>query len=203
LQRKHFLGVFPKSRAVRATVVQMADARVESPRRLIVGGISGSGKSTLARKVSRRLGVPYVELDSLHHGPGWVKRPEFEADVAAIVAEDRWVIEDQYHAFLGDLLWRRADTLLWLDFSRPVVMQRVLRRSVSRAITRRELWNGNRENPRDWLSADHPIRYAWSHHGDRRSLYEQVLADPAYSHLAVVRLATPAAAREWLRRLTA
>lgn len=166
---------------------------------MLVGGISGAGKSTMAAVLSRRLDLPYVEIDSLHHGPGWVKRPEFEDDVAELAAGERWVVEDQYHRFLGDLLWRRADTLVWLDFSRRVVMGRVVRRSVSRAITRKELWHGNRENPREWLTPDHPIRYAWTHHAERRALYEGMTGDPAYGHLTVLRFRTSRAASRWIR----
>jgi adenylate kinase family enzyme len=61
------------------------------------------------------------------------------------------VTEDQYSRFLGDLLWARADTVIWLDLPRRTVMWRVLRRSAVRAITRRELWNGNRD-VRHWLT---------------------------------------------------
>jgi adenylate kinase family enzyme len=32
-----------------------------------VVGTSGSGKSTLARELAATLGVPYLELDAVHH----------------------------------------------------------------------------------------------------------------------------------------
>ncbi|NYI77436.1 (d)CMP kinase [Nocardioides panzhihuensis] len=66
------------------------------PTRIAVAGVSGSGKSTLAKRISDRLGIPYVELDSLHHGPDWTPRPEFVADVRALVARPAWVSELQY-----------------------------------------------------------------------------------------------------------
>ena len=40
-------------------------------KRVNVKGISGSGKSTFALELARRLGLPFVELDALHHGPNW------------------------------------------------------------------------------------------------------------------------------------
>ncbi len=33
---------------------------------------------------------------------------------------------------------------------------------MARALTRRELWNGNRESFRNWLDPEHPIRWAWA-----------------------------------------
>ncbi|HWG25619.1 hypothetical protein [Actinospica sp.] len=89
-----------------------------------------------------------------------MKRADFEDEVAEIAARERWVTEDQYYRLLGDLLWRRADTLVWLDLPHATIMRQVVRRSVVRAATRRELWNGNRETFRDWLDPDHPIRWA-------------------------------------------
>jgi adenylate kinase family enzyme len=103
----------------------------------------------------------HQELDSLHYGPDWVKRRDFESDVQRFSAQTRWVTEDQYHRLLGNLLWERANTVIWLDLPRRTVMWRVVRRSLRRASTRAELWNGNRERWRDWLQPDHPIRWAW------------------------------------------
>jgi adenylate kinase family enzyme len=163
--------------------------------RVLIAGISGSGKTTLAQALEQRLGLPRYELDALHHGPGWVKRPEFEADVGAFAAGERWVTEAQYPNVLGDLLWKRADTLVWLDLPRATVMKQVLRRSVARAVTRRELWNGNREGFRDWLDPGHPVRWAWSRHAGRRILTAERIA--AHPHLAVVHLTSAREARQW------
>ncbi|MEV0292898.1 AAA family ATPase [Nocardia sp. NPDC050710] len=165
--------------------------------RILVSGISGSGKTTLATKLAALLGLPRCELDALHHGPGWTKRHEFESDVARFAAGDRWVTEDQYHALVGSVLWPRADTLVWLDLPRPTVMRRVILRSLARAITRRELWNGNRESFRDWPSPGHPIRLAWARHATRRHMIEERI--PEFGHLTVVRLRTAAEVDDWLR----
>ena len=167
-------------------------------RRVLVAGISGCGKTTLARKLAERIGVPHVELDALHHGPGWTVRPRFEADVAGFAATDGWVVDSFGYPSVRDLLWSRADTVVWLDLSRPVVMWRVTSRSAVRAATRRELWNGNRERFGDWLDPEHPIRWAWSQHASRRLEIGRRLADPRYAGLHAVRLRSPAQARRWL-----
>ena len=166
--------------------------------RVLVSGISGSGKSTLARRIAARCGLPYVELDALHHGPRWVKRAEFESDVAGFAAKERWVTEDQYVAFLGELLWERADTLLWLDYSRPVVMRRVLRRTLPRALLRRRLWNGNREPMTGWIrDPEHPVRWAWTQHAARRARTAELIA--RHPHLDVHHFTTPAETQQWFR----
>ena len=170
------------------------------PRRVLVAGISGAGKTTLARKLARRWELPHCELDALHHGPGWVPRPEFRADVDRLVARDRWVTEDQYHSVLGDLLWEHADTVIWLDLSRTLIMWRVVRRSLSRVITRRELWNGNRERWRDLLQPYHPIRWAWSKaHSRSRQTAERAARFP---DVTVVHLRTAGEVRRWLAERT-
>lgn len=167
-------------------------------RRVLVGGISGAGKSTLARVLARRLAVPYVELDALHHGPNWTKRPSFETDVAALAAGGCWVVDSLGYPSVRDLLWERADTLVWLDLERAIVLRRVLWRSFARATYDRALWNGNIESFRDWLNPEHPIRWAWSQHGPRRQLVAERLASDRWAHLDVVHLRTPRQAARWL-----
>jgi adenylate kinase family enzyme len=169
---------------------------VTRPARVLVSGISGAGKTTLARELGERWDLPCHELDALHHGPGWVPRPEFAADVRRFAAGDRWITEDQYHGVLGDLLWERADTVIWLDLPRRTIMRRVIRRSVTRAVLRTELWNGNRERLRDWLRPSHPVWWAWSRTGSRSR--ETAARAARFPEVTVVRLRTAREVRRWL-----
>jgi adenylate kinase family enzyme len=170
--------------------------------RVVVGGISGCGKSTLARSLSRRLDLPYVDFDALFHGPGWSVRPTFLDDVDAFIGTDRWVTDsDGYEQHVGTRVLDRADTYVWLDYDRPVVMRRVLRRTVRRIVTRERLFNGNRERLLAFADRDHPVRWAWEQHGPRRLRNGTRLTDPHFAHLTAVRLATPAAADAWLAAL--
>ena len=167
------------------------------PERVLVAGTSGAGKTTVAGAVAGLLGCWHVELDSPHHGPGWTKRPEFEDDVARIAAAPTWVSEWQYTA-VRELLVRRADLLVWLDLPRPVVMSRVIRRTVGRRLRREVLWNGNQEPPFRTLltDRDHIVRWAWrthAHTGDK-----VMAASAARPDLVVVRLTRPEQVAAWL-----
>ena len=44
----------------------------------IIASASGNGKTTLGRTIAARLGVRFVELDALVHGPGWAETPDDE-----------------------------------------------------------------------------------------------------------------------------
>jgi adenylate kinase family enzyme len=170
--------------------------------RIVVAGNSGAGKSTLARRVADVIGVPYVEMDSLFHGPGLTRRPTFEADVDAFTAEAAWVTDSIGYADVIDLLWDRADTLVWLDYPRWLCEARVIRRSLARGLLRRRLWNGNRESL--WRMAtdpEHPVRWGWAHHDSKRRQVLTRQADPRWERLTVIHLPTPGDAERWLRDL--
>jgi adenylate kinase family enzyme len=144
--------------------------------RVSVVGTSGSGKTTLGRALAARLQIPFIELDSIVHQANWVALPdvEFCARVAAVAGGERWVIDGNYHV-VRDLVWDRATTIVWLDLPRWQIMAQVIWRSVSRAATGAELWNGNRERWGALLDRDHPIRWAWRTYHERRQRYEQLL----------------------------
>jgi adenylate kinase family enzyme len=178
-------------------LLSAADPLPGRPRRVLVAGTSGAGKTTLARTVAARLGCPHVELDALHHGPGWTPRAEFEADVDRFTAGPAWATEYLYPA-VRELLLDRADLLIWLDLPRGLVMRRVIRRTVTRRLRREVLWNGNQEPPlRTFLTdPDHIVRWAWRMHGlDRVRLAAIAGARPA---LPVVRLTSRAEVAAWL-----
>ncbi|MFD1783710.1 AAA family ATPase [Phenylobacterium terrae] len=175
--------------------------------RIAVVGTSGSGKSTLAERLAGALDVPFIELDAINWQPGWVGLnatdvPEFKRRVDAAIAADAWVLAGNYGA-VRDAVWSRATDLVWLDLPRGVVMRRVIRRSIVRALDGKELWpgTGNRENWRMWLSPEHPIRWAWSTYHRRKREYAQRISDPKWSHLTVHRLTRPAQAEALVREL--
>jgi adenylate kinase family enzyme len=140
--------------------------------RISVVGTSGSGKTTLAKALAGQTGLPHIELDALNWQAGWrdLSRgdpDEFVRRVATAVASDAWVVDGNY-GLVRDLVWRRATHLIWLDYQRPVIMHRVIRRSLARAVLRTELWAGNRERWLHMLRPSHPIRWAWSSWPRRR-----------------------------------
>jgi adenylate kinase family enzyme len=179
-------------------VLTATDPLPHRPRRILVAGVSGSGKTTLAARVGALLDLPHTEIDALHHGPGWQRRPEFEADVDAFTAGDTWVTEWQY-ATARDPLAERADTLVWLDLPFPLVLGRVVRRTLRRRIRHEELWNGNHEPPLRTFLTDpqHVVRWSISTRNKYRELVPEAAA--AHPHLTVVRLRSRRDVDRWLR----
>ena len=176
--------------------------------RVSVVGTSGSGKSTLGAALAKRLGTEFLELDSVFHQPGWVPLPEeeFRRRVGDAVAAERWVVDGNYSSKVRDLIWGRADTVVWLDLPKRIVMRRIIWRSVQRAARRTELWNGNREHWRNLFSLDKEesiITWAWQTHGANRVKYAAAMADQANAELHFVRLKNPAEVRRFLRSVPA
>ena len=170
--------------------------------RLALVGPVGAGKSALADEVARRTGVERTELDALRFDDQWQQLPEaeFRAEVERITAADRWIVDGNY-ASVRDVLWRRADTVVWLDYSLPVVLWRLVSRTLRRVITREDLGSGRRENVRRLVGRRSILLWAIKSHGPLRREYER--ATEVYgSRLTVVRLRSPADARQWLATVT-
>ena len=168
-------------------------------RRVLVVGCCGSGKSSLSKALAARLGVPWIELDALHHGPAWEPRSTFAADVDTATQKESWIVDGNYSA-VRELLWSRADTVIWLDLPLWLVEWRLVRRSTWRWLARVELWNGNREpGPLGWTDPEHPIRWAWKKHAEYRTRYAARFADPAFAHIERIRLRTRSDVRKLVR----
>jgi len=172
-------------------------------RRVSVVGSSGAGKSTFASSLALTLGASWLELDSVYHQADWAPLPagEYRARVTAVAAGERWVIDGNYST-VRDIVWARADTVVWLDLPRRTVMRRIIGRTLRRVAGRVELWNGNRERWRNIFTLDKEesvIAWAWQTHAANRVRYEAAMADPAYGHLRFVRLRSPASVRRFLR----
>jgi predicted kinase len=174
--------------------------------RILILGRTGSGKTTLARELAAALGLHHVELDSLYFGPDFSTAPlsVLRERTSAAIAGDRWVTDGNKRA-VRDLVWPRADTVVWLDYPVYVSFWRLAKRARTRTsalgshAARTGRWTGL---PGQLLAAARGVLTALrSHRGQRRD-YPRMFAQPANRHLAVARLRSPRATRRWLARVT-
>ena len=113
----------------------------ECGRRISVIGTSGSGKTTTASQIARRLGIPHVELDALHWEADWTPATldVFRKRVAQALGGDAWAVDGNYSK-VRDIVWNRADTVVWLDYGLPVILWQLVHRTLRRSLTQEELW---------------------------------------------------------------
>lgn len=118
----------------------------------VLASASGNGKTTFGRALAQRLGVPFVELDALNHGPNWTEASpaELRAKVEPTLALDGWVIDGGYLNKLGGLVLEHADTVVWLDLPTRIWLPRLWRRTRRRIRGEEKLWNDNKES---WRTA--------------------------------------------------
>jgi adenylate kinase family enzyme len=172
-------------------------------RRVNVVGTSASGKTTFARALAARMGVPSVELDALHWEPDWTEAPveRLRQRVADATAGDGWVVDGGYSA-VRDIVWSRAEAVIWLDFPLRTVLWRYAIRTQRRIRAGEELWpgTGNRERlSAHLLSRDSLLWLILSTYRRRRREYPTMLA--ANPQLASVRFRSAVEADAWLAAL--
>ena len=167
----------------------------------MVGSGSGAGKTTFARALARQAGLPFVELDALHWQQGnWVvpEREVFRARVDEATRGGAWVVDGNY-SVSRDIVWGRADTVVWLDLPFRLMLWRTIRRTLRRSWRREVLWNGNRETVWNaFVGSDALIPFFVRTYRGRRRRFERELAGPEQAHLEVHRFRSTAEAERWL-----
>jgi hypothetical protein len=99
---------------------------------VVVIGCAGSGKSTLARQLARRTGLPLVERDAL----GKEGSPGYLSAIAEMAARPRWILDGAPY-YADELVYAAADTVVFLDYPKALVLWRVLRRTAGIEVLRR------------------------------------------------------------------
>ena len=127
---------------------------------------------------------------------------DFKARVLDFASADDWIIDGNYKR-VRDVLDQRITHLIWLDYPRWFVMQRLIRRTIWRAVSRKELWNGNRESAKSWFKTDaeeNVLLWAWTTHATNRTRYRQLLVD--LPNVVKIRIGSPIRVNRYLRELS-
>ena len=169
-------------------------------RRVVVIGTTGSGKSTVAERLAAQTGLRIIELDALYWGRDWQGVPVdlFRHRVERETRDGGWIVVGNYGQ-VRDLVWPAADTLVWLDLPLPLVMWRLVRRTIRRAATKEDLWGtGNRESfVNAFFSRQSILLWALKTHRRNRERYSKECAAQA-EKMQVVRLTSHRAVERFL-----
>ncbi|MBI1214419.1 MAG: adenylate kinase [Alphaproteobacteria bacterium] len=168
--------------------------------RVIIVGATGSGKTTFSRKLAEKTGAPAQDLDDLHWLPGWQTREteDFLRLAGELAARERWIVAGNYSK-TRDIIWPRAETVIWLDYPFSLVFWRLLRRSVLRIIDKNPICNGNTETLRQFLSKNSIMVWLFKSYGKRKREYGSMVAGGGqYPHINYIRISSPGEAEAFL-----
>lgn len=175
-------------------------------RRIVVIGMSGVGKTTLAEKIAHKLNYRAIELDALHFLPNWQTREleDFRAQVSAATTGDLWVASGNYSK-VRDIVWTRADTVIWLRYPLRVSFFRLLNRTLRRVITREPMWGtGNVERWSNIFSTkkeDNILLWALDSYPRHARVYPRLFEE--YAHLQVLKFRSQQETDAWFNALQA
>ncbi|MBV6400862.1 MAG: hypothetical protein CNIPEHKO_01157 [Anaerolineales bacterium] len=173
--------------------------------RLVVIGTTSSGKSTLAEKIAKRFDLNFIELDALHWEPNWQEAPldVFRERVTKATQAERWIVAGNY-SVVRDLVWTKAEAVIWLDYPFFLVLRQLTRRTFTRWWTQEILWGKNIEP--FWVhfklwSKDSLFHWLFKTYWRRKRETPQLLSLPEYRHLKLIHFKHPREVDEWLEGL--
>lgn len=136
------------------------------------------------------------------HGLAHVAHQDFLPVLDEFTDQDRWIVDGNYTSHgTRDVVWPKADTIVWLDLTRRTALSRVMKRTLRRVLTREEMWPGVREPFSNLFRLDpyeNIIVWTWTRHGHVRAKYETALVDGSWEHTAVHRLRSEAEVEAFL-----
>lgn len=179
---------------------------MDDVRRVLIYGVTGSGKTVAADRISRATGLPWTSVDDRTWNPGWqpVPEPEQRRFFTDLCAGETWLLDSAYGIWV-DVVLERVQLIVALDYPRWFSLQRLLRRTLTRAKNRAPICNGNHETWRQMVSSDSILLW---HFKSFRRKHDRI---EAWCHAAatdpqaprVLRFTDPRALDRWIAGLGA
>lgn len=145
----------------------------------MIYGVTGSGKTTAAAKIAQATGIPWTSVDDLTWEPGWVAVPpdHQRQRIAEICAQDTWLLDTAYGAWL-DIPFESVSLVIALDYPRWFSLQRLVRRTVARAVDKTPICNGNTESWGQMVGSESILRWHFRSFTRKRERISRWQADP-------------------------
>ncbi|MFF9344921.1 adenylate kinase [Streptomyces sp. NPDC014773] len=168
-------------------------------KRVAFFGPPASGKTTIARKLASHMGVAHTDLDEILFVDAQPLPLEaFRAAADRITRGDAWVVEGNFSK-LADVVWHRAEVVVWLDLPLRLVVWRITIRNLRQlfgldtsAQARRLTWG------RAFFGRRSLLRTAVRKYRHNRPRYARQVAETAALGVQVVRLRNGREADTWL-----
>jgi adenylate kinase family enzyme len=167
----------------------------ETARRISIVGTTGSGKSHLAARLADVTRLPLIHMDELRNDASGKKLSDdkFRSAVSEVIGGDDWIV-DGYYRSVSDLIWPRADMIVWLDYPISFIMSRLFTRYL-RKQTRRVATKVSKSahvtagSPSVGNNASWRDRMARFSRGlQEKSRYETLLTQSANADAKIIRL---------------
>ncbi len=158
-------------------------------KKIVIVGTSGSGKTCLGKKLSQISGLPQTDLDEIFWLPGWIEsdRRELEQKISEKVNSDEWIISGNYNR-VSDVIWQKANMMIWLDYPLLKIFWRCLKRSFRRIVTREICCNGNYETIKMLFSSKSILLWVLKTYRKRKKTYSKFFQDHNDSQIQLVRI---------------
>lgn len=171
-------------------------------KKINVIGTTGSGKTTFSKRLAKRINCPHIQMDQLFWKPNWGEssNEEFIPEIQKAISGSAWVLDGNYSR-TNDIKWRRADIIIWIDYSYSRTLLQLLNRSVIRIISREELWpdTGNVETfGKTFLSKRSILLWFFKNYKRNKKRYSELMESPDLEHVEFIRLQSPQQARQFI-----
>jgi hypothetical protein len=159
-------------------------------------GATGSGKTALSRHISEAWGLPLFELDRVFWDAGTqgAQDIQFIESVSALAQQDAWVLDGHYRS-VRELIWRRSEMIVWLNYPLWIVGFRLARRFLQKRLSTRDQQKSGKDAAPSALSGPAEHSATWRVRMGRlartigeRKEYGQLLGAPEYQGIEVVEL---------------